>query len=157
MKTINLKNKKIDIRTEVEELTYTELIAFKQYFSKVIYDIDESNIDEKFQEIKNAFNKAQYADMWLIFYNWYIGLKTQEPGGNAWILCFGLLIEKEKPTTTEKTLIETVQELETDGLNMKTIIESVEVFSQAFPLIWSSYQLRVERLIEPMLKQLRLD
>lgn len=155
MKSVQLKNQKINIRTSIDELTYSELVAFKQYFSKVIYDIDENDLDSKFQEIKKMFDKGQYADMWILFYNWYIGMKTQQYGGNAWILCFGILIEKEKIVTDEKTLIEKVQELENDGLEMKTIIESVEVFSQAFPLIWSSYQLRAERLIEPMLKQLR--
>lgn len=153
MKIIKLKNKNINVRTEISELTYSEVIAFQQYFAKITYDIETNDIDNIFAEIKKLFDRNQYADMWILFYNWYIGIKTQQKGGNAWIYCFGLLLEKPKLTIEEVELIELVREQEKDGLTMEQIIEGVEGFGQAFPLLFQAYMLRAEGLIQLMLQK----
>jgi hypothetical protein len=148
MKTFQLNDKKINIRTDVSELKYSDTVAFKQYFAKVIYDIDENNLDILIEKLKTNFDKSQYADLWLNIYNWYTSIKTLQIGGDAWVFCFGILIDKEKIITDERPLIELVQELEEQGLTEKEIFEAVENFTKAFPLLNSVYQLRAEGLNE---------
>lgn len=148
MKKLILQSTEINIRTELEELTYSEVILFQQHIAKILYNIDNQDFAQLMVEVRRLFNNQQYAEMIVLLENYYTGLQVQEYGKDSWVVCFGILIEKHKPELNEFKLVEAVRELERQGLKAKQIKEEVENFSKAFPLTNTILRLRVEGLKE---------
>ena len=145
MKTIKINKEKIKIRTEVDELTFSELTLFQQYFTKILYDIDLPLLDETKQKIMDALDNGQPTKAGILLENFVQGIKTLEFGRNAWIYCFAILLEKNEPTTNEAELLENYDKY-SKHFSEKLIKDIVVNFTRAFPTLYHLYQMRAEGL-----------
>ena len=133
------------IRKKTEELTYSEIVLFQQYFGQIIYEMDVTDFSVLKQKIFDSLNKADIAQAILHLQNFETNMHVQEFGTDAWIMCFAILIKKDEPITDSEKLKE-IYEKNAKKLSEKEVKETVVNFTKAFPLLYLNYRRRVERL-----------
>lgn len=147
MKKITLKNKEeIKICTDIEEVTFLESELFKQYFAKILYDIDLKLFEDFKYELYELLNKQKFAESVLKLQNYSQSLAMQDIKGNAWAICFAIIMKKPEPNINESELFELFEEVDKKGIDEKILRESVVNFSNAFPILSHIYKIRSEGL-----------
>jgi len=147
MKKFELKNKEIiTINTDPNELTFLESELFKQYFLKILYDIDTLIFDEFKEKIFESLNKQRVAEAVVLFENFSQGLKLQNIERNAWAVCFAILVKKDKPCLSESELFNIFSEIDEKGIDKELLQNEVVNFSKPFPKLHNIWQVKSEGL-----------
>ena len=131
--------------TDPDELTYKELVTFKQFFMQILYNFDTTNVDEVFAKVYKLLDEQKPIEASFTLRNFQQSLQLQEIGVDAWQYCFALLVENRPINPNEKQLKEIFADLKPQPKE-KEIQEAVVNFTKAFPMIYMLYQMKSERL-----------
>lgn len=147
MKKITLNNGEVlKVVTEIDELTFLEVEMFKQFFAKILYDIDLADFERFKDKMFESLDNHRFAEAIITLQNFYQTLKLQDISKSGWVICFALLVKKDKPTLIESELFEIYNEIAVKGIKNEDFRTVLESFFLRFPNLSKVYKLKVEKL-----------
>lgn len=142
MKKIKLKTIDINIVTEpLSEIGIERYYEFLKIYGTILYDINEPDLIQFFE----SYKKATAPDKDILTANFVQGNLIKQNNKNAYLQCFALIaLEKNEDiySIDNDYLTEKMKRFEREGLQISTIEEQVNFFSNRLPLLKQKNQIK---------------
>lgn len=149
MKQISIGKENYNLLESVNDISDKRFAFFKMYLLQSLEGIDRPLFAETMQKAMDHFNGHRYVQAWGEFENYAHAIEYEKYNEDALSKCFALIClepEEDQLNLDDNYLKEKLERLNKDGLTRGFVEESVRNFTQASPLSFGAYSLKLEEV-----------